>query len=375
VDIVATDDQRLLQDTTRRFLEKRVPVAATRRLINDATGFDREAWRQGAELGWLSLFVPEAQGGMAEMAQGVVDAAIIAEELGRVVFAGPFLPVSVVAFAVAAAGSEAQRDALLPGLAAGETLAAWCFSGPGAASGVQPGAVRATRSGEGYLLEGVAAYVQDAHVADHLLVTTADGAGLSQFLVPAKTAGVTIAPLEALDLGRRLAEVRFDGVRLGEDALLGAAGGAAAQVERQLQLALALQCAETVGVVDRTLEFTVDYAKQRVAFGRPIGSFQALKHRFADHATRLEGAKAATAYAARAVQDQAVDAALAVSIAKAHGGKFGTEIIRDCLQMHGGIGMTFDHDIHLYLRRAVSNEALWGTPAAHHERLCVLAGV
>jgi alkylation response protein AidB-like acyl-CoA dehydrogenase len=217
--------------------------------------------------------------------------------------------------------------------------------------------------------------VQDAHVADHLLVTAADGAGLSQFLVPAKTAGVTIAPLEALDLGRRLAEVRFDGVRVGQDALLGAAGGAAAQVERQLQLALALQCAETVGVVDRTLEFTVDYAKQRVAFGRPIGSFQALKHRFADHATRLEGAKAATAYAARAVQDQAVDAALAVSIAKAHGGKFGTEIVRDCLQMHGGIGMTFDHDIHLYLRRAVSNEALWGTPAAHHERLCVLAGV
>jgi alkylation response protein AidB-like acyl-CoA dehydrogenase len=375
VDIVATDDQRLLQDTTRRFLEKRAPVGATRRLVDDPVGFDREAWRQGAELGWLSLFVPEAQGGMAEMAQGVVDAAIIAEELGRVVFAGPFLPVSVVTFAVATAGSEAQRDALLPGLAAGETLAAWCFSGPGAASGVQAGAVRATRSGEGYLLEGVAAYVQDAHVADHLLVTTADGAGLSQFLVPAKTAGVTIAPLEALDLGRRLAEVRFDGVRVGQDALLGAAGGAAAQVERQLQLALALQCAETVGVVDRTLEFTVDYAKQRVAFGRPIGSFQALKHRFADHATRLEGAKAATAYAARAVQDQAVDAALAVSIAKAHGGKFGTEIIRDCLQMHGGIGMTFDHDIHLYLRRAVSNEALWGTPAAHHERLCVLAGV
>jgi alkylation response protein AidB-like acyl-CoA dehydrogenase len=376
LDITATEDQRMLQDITRRFLEKRAPIGTARRLIGDDVGFDRDAWREGAELGWLSLFVPEDHGGMAESGQGVVDAAIIAEEMGRVVFAGPFLPVNVVAFALAQAGSPAQQEAVLPGLAMGEIIATWCVSGPGATPGTEPGAVRVTGSaGEGFTLQGVASYVQDAHVADQLLVTAAGEAGLSQFLIPAATAGVSIVPLNTLDLGRRLAEVRFDGVRVGADALVGAAGGAAELVERQLQVAVALQCAETVGVVDRTLEFTLEFAKDRVAFGRPIGSFQALKHRFADHAMWLEGAKATAAYAARAVQEQAVDAAIAVCVAKSHGGRSGTETIRDCLQMHGGIGMTWDHDIHLYLRRAVSNEALWGTPATHQERLCVLAGL
>jgi alkylation response protein AidB-like acyl-CoA dehydrogenase len=146
-------------------------------------------------------------------------------------------------------------------------------------------------------------------------------------------------------------------------------------VERQLEVALALQCAETVGVVDRALEITLDYVQQRVAFGRPIGSFQALKHRLADHAAQLEGARAAVAHAAKAIQSGASDAAIAVSVAKSHCGRFGTEIVRDCLQMHGGIGMTWDHDMHFYLRRAVSNEALWGAPSIHHERLCRLAGL
>ena len=139
--------------------------------------------------------------------------------------------------------------------------------------------------------------------------------------------------------------------------------------------AVVLQCAEIVGVVDRALEFTLDYVKERIAFGRPIGSFQALKHRLADHAAQLEGAKAITAYAAQAVQARAADAAAAASIAKSQCGRFGTEIIRDCVQLHGGIGVTWEHDIHFYLRRAVSNEALWGTPADHHDRLCRIAGL
>jgi len=375
VDVTTTEDQRLLQETTRRFLENKSPVSALRRLIGGDTGFDRDTWRQGAELGWFSLFVPEEQGGMAESALGLIDAAIVAEELGRVVFAGPFLSVNVAAFAIAQAGSQAQRNALLPGLAAGELIAAWCFSGPGLAPGAEAGGVRVKPSGDGFVLEGAASYVEDAQIADHFLVTAAGDDGLTQVLIPATTAGVTISPLETLDLGRRLAEVRFDNVRAAKDSLLGEAGGAAAQVERQLQVAVTLQCAETVGVADRALEFTLDYAKQRMAFGRPIASFQGLKHRLADHATYLEAAKAAAAYAAEAVQNQAPDAAIAVSVAKSHCGASGTSIVRDCLQMHGGIGMTYDHDIHLYLRRAVSNEALWGTPAVHYERLCRLAGL
>jgi alkylation response protein AidB-like acyl-CoA dehydrogenase len=375
VDVNLNEDQRLLQETTRRFLEEQSPIGALRRLVDSGKGFDRDLWRKGAELGWLALFVPEAHGGIAEPGQGVIDAAIIAEELGRVVFSGPFTATNTVAFAIARAGSDAQQAAQLPALASGEALAAWCFARPGVNAGAETGGVKVSRSGTAFVLEGMAAYVEEAALADQLLVTATGDEGLSQFILAASTPGITIEPLEALDLGRRVAHVRFDNVQTGEDALLGKAGGAADDVERQLQVALALQCGETVGVTDRALEFTLEWVKDRHAFGRPIGSFQALKHRLADHAAQLEGAKAATAHAAKSAQEAAPDAAIAVSIAKSHCGRFATEIIRDCVQMHGGIGVTWEHDIHFYLRRAVSNEALWGTPAAHHERLCRLAGL
>ena len=243
------------------------------------------------------------------------------------------------------------------------------------APGTVPRGVRASAIGDGFVLTGDSGYVQDAHVADQFLVTATTKTGLSQFLVPAATAGISVTPLDALDLGRRLSSVRFDAVAVDDSTVVGAVDGAAAQVERQLQLAFVLQCAETVGVVDHVLEITLEYAKERVAFGRPIGSFQALKHRFADHAMWLEAAKAVTDYAAVAVQLGAVDAAIATSIAMSHVGSSATEITRDCVQIHGGIGLTWEHDLHLYVRRAVSNEALWGTPAAHRERLCELAGV
>lgn len=375
MDVGLTGDQIALQETTRRFLEEQSPIGALRRLADKNESFDPAVWRQGAELGWVGLFVPEEHGGFAEAFQGVIDAAIVAEELGRVVFSGPFLSVSTVAFAVAEAGSHDQKAALLPALIAGETIAAWCLAGTDARSGVEPGGLAVTASDDGFVIDGTAGYVEDAAIARHLLVTGRGDAGLSQFLIPADTPGVTILPLELVDLGRRLAHVRFDGVTVSADTLVGEAGAAAAQVERQLQVAVTLQCAETVGVVDRALEFTLDYVKQRYAFGRPIGGFQALKHRLADHVTQLEGAKAAAAYAAKAIQNQSPDAAIAVSVAKSQCGKWGTEIVRDCLHMHGGIGMTWEHDIHFYLRRAVSNEALWGTPAAHHERLCALVGL
>jgi alkylation response protein AidB-like acyl-CoA dehydrogenase len=235
--------------------------------------------------------------------------------------------------------------------------------------------VRAERAGEGFVLAGTVTHVQDAHVADRLLVTAVGDDGPTQFRVPTSSGGITVTPLDALDLGRRLSEVRFDGVAVDPGCVVGAVGGASGAVERQLQVALVLQCAETVGLVARALEVTVEYAKERVAFGRPIGSFQALKHRFADHVMWLEAAEAVTDHAARAAHLGAGDAAVAASIAASHVGRSSTEIVRDCVQIHGGIGVTWEHDLHLYLRRAVSNEALWGTPAAHHERLCQLAGV
>lgn len=365
----ASDDQQLLRGTTRRFLEAQSGVAEVRRLMDDPVGFDRDLWRRGAELGWASIFIPEKFGGMSESASGAVDAAIVAEELGRVLFTGPFLPGNVVAFALAQEGSDAQRERVLPALAAGQLIATWCFEGAGSAG------VRATSRRTGYVVNGATGFVQDAHVADQLLVTASSDEGLTQFLISPATTGITIEPLNTLDLGRRLSHVRFDAVEVPADALVGIEGAASRAVERQLQLALVLQCAETVGVTDRALEFTVEYAKERVAFGRPIGSYQALKHRFADHLMWLEAAKAVTDYAASALQRDAVDASAAASIAKSHVSRSATDIVRDCVQIHGGIGLTWEHDLHLYLRRAVSNEALWGTPAAHHERLCHIVGV
>jgi len=375
VDVIASEDQRMLQDSTRRFLEARSPIGALRQLVDNAGTFSPDQWREAVAQGWVGLFTPEAHGGIAEAAEGVIDAAILAEELGRVVYAGPFLANCVAAFALAQSGNEAQQAALLPGLASGDEHAAWCFAAPGARGGIAPGGVRVTRNGDGFTLDGVAANVQDAQSAGHLLVSAVDERGASQFLLPADTAGIAIHPLETLDLGRPLATVTFSGVQVSADCLLGEYGLAAAPFERQLQVALVLHSAETVGVVDRALEFTLDYVQQRFAFGRAIGSFQAIKHRLADHATQLMGAKAVVAHAARAVQNGAPDAATAASICKGHCGKAATEIVRDCLHLHGGIGMTWDHDIHFYLRRAVSNEALWGATAVHYERLCQLAGL
>ena len=375
MDVTLNEDQTMLQDMTRRFLEDRSPIGALRKQANAKEGFDRDVWKEGAELGWIALFVPEENGGIAESAGGVADAAIVAEELGRVVYSGPFLSNSAVAYAIARSGSAKQREAHLPGLASGETMGAWCLSGRGPMAGIDAGSIQARQSGNGYELTGLAAFVQDAADADVLLVTAADGDGISQFVISAKADGVSIEPMDALDLGRRLSVVRFDNVKTDADALLGEAGAGAEALEKQLQAVVALQCAETVGVTDRAFEFTLEWVNDRYAFGRPIGSYQGLKHRLARHCGHLEGAKAAAAYAAKAVQDDAPDAAIAVSVAKSQCGRAATEIIRDCLQMHGGIGLTWEHDIHLYLRRAVSNEQLWGSPAAHHERLCQLAGV
>ena len=371
----ASEDQQLLRDTTRRFLDDHRTLEDLRTRMEDPQGWDPAVWQQGAALGWVSLFVPEEAGGMAEAAEGAVDAAILAEELGRVVYAGPFLPTNVVAFALSQSGTDAQRKEVLAPVVAGERVATWCFAGPGTADGTLPAGVSARAERGRIQLEGTSGFVQDAHVADHLLVTARTSGGLSQFLLPRRTAGVTIESCDALDLGRRLATVRFEGVSLESAHVVGELDGAAAGVERQLQLAVLLQCAETVGVIDRALESTIEYAKERVAFGRPIGSYQALKHRLADHVTTLEGAKALTDHAARSVEDQSPDAALSVSLAKSHVGRSASEIARDCIQIHGGIGVTWEHDLHLYARRAISNEALWGTPAAHHERLCRIAGL
>jgi alkylation response protein AidB-like acyl-CoA dehydrogenase len=375
VDLELSDDQQLFVETTRRFLESESPLTAVRALHESADGYDRDQWRQGAALGWTALLVPEEQGGGSVGGEGLLDVALVAEEMGRLIGPGPLLPVNVVADAIAREGTAAQRDELLPGLVAGDVVATWAFDeGDGAwdAAGVH---LTARPDGDDWVLDGVKSYVQDAGTADLFLVTARTGDGLTQLLVPSGTAGVTISPLESLDIIRRFAEVTFAGVRVPGSALLGQAGGAGAAVDRQLQVALVIQNAETVGATSRVFEFTLEYSRDRVAFGRPIGSYQSLKHRLAEMKTALEGCFATADTAAKAVATGGDDAAEMVSVAKAYIGEHGPAIVQDCVQLHGGIGVTWEHDLHLYLRRVTQNAALYGSPRQHRERIAVLLGM
>jgi alkylation response protein AidB-like acyl-CoA dehydrogenase len=363
-------DQELVRDTTRRFLAERAPLTEVRRLFGDPVGYDRAWWRQAAELGWTSMLVREEHGGGSLTGEGLLDLVLVAEEVGRAVAPGPFVPVNVVAAALGAGG---PRDKVLESLIAGDTVAAWCAAEPGGTWGPAAGAtVAAERTSAGWAITGTKSPVEAAAGADHLLVVARTGSGPAQFLLPATTPGVTITPLRSLDFTRRYAEVRFDHAEAGEDAVVGTVGGAGDDVERQLQLALALQCAETAGVVDRVFGFTVEYAFDRYTFGRALASYQALKHRFADMKMWLEACHATASGAADAVQAGSEDAARLVSVAAAYIGDRSTAIIQDCVQLHGGIGVTWEHDIHLYLRRATVNRATYGTPHEHRERVAAL---
>lgn len=381
-----SEDQQLLCETSRKFLETTMSSAVVRQLAEARpAGFDPEWWKQGAELGWVSMLVAEELGGGSVSGQGLVDLVLIAEQMGRTVAPGPFLPCNVVAQAVARSGSDAQRKEVLAALVGGDSVAAWCLAAP--ACGLDPGpeatvtARDASGGGAGggaedVVLDGATGPVEAAGDADWLLVTarTEEGQPL-QVLVPSGLPGVSLAPAHSLDLVRRFAQVRFDGVRVGPELLFGARQQAPGEVERQLRTALVLQCAEMAGALGRVLEFTVEYAFDRYSFGRPLASYQALKHRFADMKLWAEASYATADAAARAVEEECDNAGELASVAKAYIGERGPGIVQDCVQIHGGIGTTWEHDIHLYLRRVVVDRSQLGTPADHRERVAVAMGL
>jgi alkylation response protein AidB-like acyl-CoA dehydrogenase len=364
VDFGLTDDQQLFHETTRKFLEDTSPLEVVRQLADDQPdGFDREWWRRGAELGWISMLVAEEHGGGSVSGQGLSDLALVAEEFGRRVAPGPLIPANVVAAALSRSGGAVHHK-LLEGLVGGETIATWCPPVASSRSGVT-----AAARGEGFVLDGTSAPVEAAGQADLLLVTARTEEGLSQFVVSAGTPGVTAHRAESVDLVRRFATLEFADVEVGPDSLVGPAGGAATDVERQVQDAVVLQCAEMAGAIDRVFEFTVEYAEDRYSFGRPLVSYQALKHRFADMKVWIEASHATAAAAARAVDEGAPHADELVSVAKSYIGDHGPFLLQECVQLHGGIGVTWDHDLHLYLRRVVQDRSLFGTPRDHRERI------
>lgn len=370
-----TDDQQLFQETTRKFLEDTCPLDVVRKTAEEQPdGFDRTWWRRGAELGWVSMLVAEEHGGGSVSGRGLADLALVAEEVGRLVAPGPLVPTNVVAAALSRDGAAAHVKHLA-GLVGGESIASWCAAGPiGDGAGSQ-GGVRATPRGNGFVLDGTTDPVEAGGQADILLVTARLGEGLAQFVVPSGAPGLTAHPAESIDLVRRFACLRFDGVEVDGDAALGRPGAAGAEVERQLNDAVVLQCFEMVGAIDRVFTFTVEYAEDRYSFGRPLVSYQALKHRFADMKMWLEASHATAGAAARAVDSESPLAAELASVAKSYIGDHGPFILQECVQFHGGIGVTWDHDLHLYLRRVVQDRARFGTPRDHRERIAAGIGI
>jgi alkylation response protein AidB-like acyl-CoA dehydrogenase len=366
-----TDEQALFRDTAVSFIEAELPVAGTRELHDDPLGYDPSWLRKSAELGWFAMMVPEADGGGSVSGAGLLDAAIIAEQMGRFVQPGPFIPVNVVAAAIAAEGSAAQREAL-PGIVTGEHVVTWAFADARGNWDAGAGA-QARRDGDDLVLSGSRGCVQDAMSADALLVAASLDGFPVQFLVPSQAPGVTIRPLRTLDLSRRFADVEFDAVRVGRDDVLGTGG--TGPLDAQLLNAIVLTCADTIGAIDALFTMTVAYARQRIAFGRPIGSFQAIKHILAGQALSLEACKAVAVAAATTVQAAAPDCAEVASMAAAYIGDVACDIAQECLQVHGGTGYAWEHDLHLFLRRVRSNSLLFGEPHWHRERVCAFHGL
>jgi alkylation response protein AidB-like acyl-CoA dehydrogenase len=363
---ILTSDQELLRDTTSRFLGDRAPLSALRKLRNDPAGFEPAYWTQGAELGWTMLLVGEEDGGGSVSGNGPADLALIAYEFGKHAAPGPLADCNIVASALSGQGGELQTQALgeiLGGAAIGSVAL-------GIAPWLRPSqaGVRIIRDGDDVIIDGAVRPVESALQARYLLVSGQSDGGPTQVLIPADAAGITIKPLKGMDVTKRFAGVTFDGVRAPASALVGDFGGAAGALQHQIDLASVILCAEAVGAMDAAFEMTVDWAFDRYAFGRALASYQALKHRFADMKSWLEASHAASDAAAEAVGTGASGASEIASAAKSYIGHYGPELAQDCVQLHGGIGVTYEHDLHFFLRRVTLDRLLYGT-AADHRRL------
>jgi len=372
VQLNLTSDQEFFRDTTAKFLNEHAAPPEIRRLREEPDGFVAAYWQQGAELGWTSLLVDEARGGGSISGEGLLDLALVADQFGRHAAPGPLVPNNIVAGAISELSPERHAD-VLSGLLAGTSTASWCHLEPRPRDGLDDFALDVRVDGSDLILNGTKRPVESAGRASHLLVTGRTGSGLTQVLVATDTIGVTVRPMHTIDLTRRFSEVTFRDVRVAADSVLGEVAGADSQVERQFQQALVMANAETVGAMEFALDMTLEWAFDRYSFGRPLASYQELKHRFADMKTWLEAGHAISDLAAGAVSAGSDDAGELVSAAKAFLGQYGTELLQDCVQMHGGIGLTFEHDIHFFLRRVSLDRSLHGTPSQHRRRIA--AGV
>jgi len=366
---VDSPEKILFASTTQAFLQKEAPLRRVRELHAAGESFDTAWWRRAAELGWTALLVPEDLGGGSVSGSGVEDLAMVAEQLGKTVAPGPLYPVSVVLAALADCADPRSHAVTIESLVSGETVASWAVSEPGRGWEPLDPSVTATQIDTGFRIDGTKDRVEAGAQSAVLLVVARCGDEVRQFLVPTDAPGVRIEPQQSVDLVKQYARVHFDGVLVAPSAVVGSAAETAALIDRQSQLAQVLQCAEVVGILQTVFDFTAAWALDRHTFGRPLASYQVLKHGFADMKLWLEACRATTTAAVADVAARSPGAGLSASIAKSYVGEMSCRIVQACVQMHGGIGVTWEHDLHLYLRRVTLYRSTFGTPEEHNMRV------
>ena len=369
---VHSEEQRLIRDSARALLMERAGSAQLRAALSEPGGYDQELWRTMVELGWTGLALPEDCGGAG---LGWVELCLLQEEQGRLLVASPFFATSALAAPlISATASEAQCRALLTRVARGEVRIACALNGTDGRPPPEGVSVSLETRAGGFSLSGVSDFVIHADSADLLLVLARaphaqSAEGISVVVIPAASAGVTIHPHVMLDLTRPMSRVELNGVTVEPQQVLGEAGAAGSAVAEGLDRARIALASEALGGAERALEMTTAYVKERLQFGRPIGSFQAIKHRLADMMIEVEAAKSAAWYAACVADERPEELAEAAAIAKSYCCDAFFDCAANAIQLHGGIGFTWEHDAHLYFKRARATATLLGSPAWHRERL------
>jgi alkylation response protein AidB-like acyl-CoA dehydrogenase len=368
MDFAFSEEQEMLRTSTREFLAKQCPSSYVRRMLDADDAWDPDMWKRFADLGWTALGIPEEYGGVGTF----LDLVVVLEEAGRALLPGPFFATMALAVpALLEAGSGPQKEDVLRRIASGQARATVALTEPVGRWDAEGIALKATPSQDGWRLDGTKLFVADAAVADVTVVaarTRSSGEeGVTLFLVQGRPAGMTVVPLETMDMTRRWYQVGFDGVTLPTESVMGAPDQGWAPLRRALEWGEAALCAEMVGGAQHVLETSVEYAKTRHQFGKPIGTYQAVSHKLADMLLETESAKSATYYAAWAVDADAPDRSLAASIAKAYVSDAYRRAAGDGIQVHGGIGFTWEHDMHLYFKRAKASEVTLGDATYHRE--------
>jgi alkylation response protein AidB-like acyl-CoA dehydrogenase len=375
--VTDTSPERLLfASTAQAFLEKEASLRRVRELHAAGISFEPQWWRHAAELGWTGLLVPEELGGGSVSGNGVADLAVIAELIGKSVAPGPLHPVSTVLAGLVDAEKGAEGGhryaTTIEALMSGETVASWAVYEPGKPWAPDKPTLTATPTTTGFCIDGVKDRVEAGGDCGVLMVVADSEGAVRQFLVPTDAPGVRIESQRSLDLVKHYARVQFDGVEVDKSAAVGTTAQTPALIERQSQIAIVLQCAEIIGILGTVLDFTIQWAFDRYSFGRPLASYQALKHRFADLKIWLEACRATTHAAVAQVAKRSPGADMAASVAKSYVGEHAPAMVQDCIQLHGGIGVTWEHDLHLFLRRVTLYRSMFGTPEDHNLRVYTL---